>query len=71
MAWPAQALTDTIGQLKFQELRRRARQALGPDFDLRRFHDAVLSAGALPLDLLDRRIDDWITAEAADSRPTG
>lgn len=71
VAWPAQALTDTIGQLKFQELRRRARQALGPDFDLRRFHDAVLSAGALPLDLLDRRIDDWITAEAADSRPTG
>lgn len=61
---PAQALSYTMGALKIIELRDRARAALGPRFDLRRFHNAVLDQGALPLDTLERVIDAWIAAEA-------
>ncbi|MBP6251551.1 MAG: DUF885 domain-containing protein [Rubrivivax sp.] len=60
---PAQALAYMIGKLKFDELRDRAQLRLGARFDLRRFHNAVLDAGALPLNLLERRIDDWIVAQ--------
>jgi len=60
IAWPAQALAYKLGQLKFRELRDRAAKALGPAFDLRRFHDEMLSGGVLPLDLLDSRTDRWI-----------
>jgi uncharacterized protein (DUF885 family) len=63
IAWPGQALAYKIGQLKFKELRERATTELGPKFDLRRFHDEVLGAGALPLSLVEDRIDRWIAAE--------
>lgn len=63
--WPGQALGYKIGELKIKALRAKARQALGDKFDLRRFHNAVLDDGALPLDLLEARIDHWIALEAA------
>ncbi|MBI4446606.1 MAG: DUF885 domain-containing protein [Acidobacteria bacterium] len=57
---PGQALAYKIGELKIRELRDRARKQLGDRFDLRAFHDAVLSSGALPLDVLDSQITRWI-----------
>ncbi len=56
ISWPAQALAYKLGELKIQELRRAAEKALGPKFDIRAFHDAVLRNGALPLDLLDTQV---------------
>ena len=55
-----------MGELKIVELREQARAELGEAFDIRRFHDAVLLAGALPLDLLEARIEAWIAAETPD-----
>ena len=63
--WPGQALGYKIGELKIKALRAKARLALGDKFDLRRFHNAVLDDGALPLYLLEARIDRWIALEAA------
>ena len=63
IARPGQALSYKIGELKIQELRRRAEQALGSRFDIRRFHDAVLRNGALPLDMLDEQVTAYIKDE--------
>jgi len=63
IAWPAQALSYKLGQLKFRELRERARKELGPQFDLRKFHDEMLDGGTLPLDLLEARMDRWIAQQ--------
>ncbi|HEV8239129.1 MAG TPA: DUF885 family protein [Thermoanaerobaculia bacterium] len=65
IVWPGQALGYKIGQLKILELRDRAKQALGDHFDIRGFHDEVLGAGALPMDVLEARIDAWIAAQKA------
>lgn len=62
---PGQALAYMTGELKIIELRDRAKQKLGAKFDLRRFDNAVIDQGALPLNVLDRVIDEWIAAEAA------
>jgi len=67
ISWPGQALGYMIGRLKIIELRRRAEAALGPRFDIRRFHDAVLRNGSVPLDVLESEIDSWIAAERARS----
>lgn len=63
MAIPGQALAYKMGQLRISELRRRAEQALGEDFDIREFHEQVLGQGDLPLDVLEAQIDAWIAAE--------
>ncbi len=62
---PGQALSYKVGQLKILELRERAKKALGSKFDVRKFHDTVLDAGALPLDVLEARVDAWIAGEKA------
>lgn len=62
---PAQALAYKIGQLKILTLRERAERQLADNFDIRAFHDELLGAGALPLDLLELRMDAWLTAEVA------
>lgn len=63
ISWPAQALSYKLGQLKFRELRERARTELGPKFDLRKFHDEMLDGGTLPLDMLEARTDKWIAEQ--------
>jgi uncharacterized protein (DUF885 family) len=65
MAWPAQALGYKIGQLEILKLRQYAKDQLGDKFDLRSFHDEVLSGGALPLDVLSARIHDWAAQQKA------
>ena len=65
IAWPAQALSYKLGQLKIRELRERAQKELGPKFDIRTFHDEMLDGGTLPLDLLEARTDKWIAERKA------
>ena len=69
IAWPGQALAYKIGELAILELRARAERALGPRFDLRRFHDAVLAGGSLPLDVLEDQIRRYIASELAAGPP--
>ena len=63
IAMPGQALAYKVGQLKILALRERAEMHLGHDFDIRAFHDELLGGGALPLDLLEHRMDKWLAAE--------
>ena len=65
IATPGQALAYKIGELNFQRLRREATQALGSHFDIRAFHDELLGAGALPIDLLNTRVEAWIARQQA------
>jgi uncharacterized protein (DUF885 family) len=65
IAWPAQALSYKLGQLKFRELRERARAELGPRFDIRAFHDEMLNGGVVPLDMLEARTNNWIKTQKA------
>ena len=64
IVWPGQALSYKLGQLKILELRKRAEDRLKEKFSIRRFHDAVLLAGALPLTILEKRVDEWIQTES-------
>jgi uncharacterized protein (DUF885 family) len=70
IAQPAGALGYKIGQLRIAALRENAQAALGQRFDQRRFHDAVLGGGALPLDLLQRQVEGWIAAEKEAAKGT-
>jgi uncharacterized protein (DUF885 family) len=67
IVWPGQALAYKTGQLKIRELRTRAEKELGTNFNVRAFHDTVVDEGALPLDLLETRVDAWIAQEKAKS----
>ena len=65
IGWPGQALAYKIGQMKMDELRGEAETALGEDFDIRAFHDHMLGAGALPLDILERRMNTWLAKQVS------
>ncbi|HEY8567924.1 DUF885 domain-containing protein [Microbulbifer sp.] len=66
LVWPGQALAYKVGQLKIKEIRARAEKALGNNFDIRRFHDALLGAGALPLNVLEKRMNAWIESQGGE-----
>jgi uncharacterized protein (DUF885 family) len=69
IAWPGQALSYKVGMMTILDLRRRAMERLGDRFDWRGFHDAVLTAGSLPLPLLEQRVEGWIGSRLADTGP--
>ena len=63
IVWPGQALGYKVGDLRIQGLRRKAEQALGDKFDVRDFHRELLSDGAVPLDVLEAKVDRWIARQ--------
>jgi uncharacterized protein (DUF885 family) len=65
IAWPGQALAYKLGQLEILKLREQARQKLGAKFDIRNFHDEVLGNGALPLNVLEEQVENWISIESS------
>ncbi len=69
ITWPAQALAYKTGELKILALRARAKKELGSQFDIRAFHDEILNGGALPLDVLETRVNAWIAAVKSGKAP--
>jgi uncharacterized protein (DUF885 family) len=63
ISWPAQALSYKLGEYTLMRLRARAEAALGPDFDVRTFHDHILGLGSVPLDILTEEVDRWLTEQ--------
>ena len=63
ISWPGQALSYKIGELKIKELRSYAESILQENFDVRRFHDAILSNGSIPLDILESQLKIWVEKE--------
>ena len=64
IAWPGQALAYKIGQLKIMELRDKSKEALGDDFDIKDFHDHILSFGSIPLNILEEKVDEFIETQS-------
>ena len=62
IAWPGQALAYKIGQLKIMELRDKSKEALGDKFDIKDYHDHILSFGSIPLNILEEKVDEFIAA---------
>jgi uncharacterized protein (DUF885 family) len=71
IAWPGQALAYKVGQMTVLRLREKAKSELGDKFDIRAFHDEVLGAGPLPLDVLEKRIDSWIAEQKNATKVAG
>ena len=67
IAWPGQALGYKLGQMTILKLREEAKRQLGERFDIRRFHDAVLEEGPLPLDVLEEHVRQWIAQQKANA----
>jgi uncharacterized protein (DUF885 family) len=65
ISWPAQALSYKLGEYTIWQLRRAAEQTLAEDFDLRAFHDFILSLGSVPLDILKSEVNGWVERQAA------
>jgi uncharacterized protein (DUF885 family) len=71
IAWPAQALGYKLGQLDILRLRDKAQKELGGKYDVRAFHDEILNGGALPLDVLDERVEGWIAVQKGSQPVSG